>query len=184
MFTFLKTFLLKKGLHNQRIPYTQKIFILLFQVFNSIGIAFGCLVAFSSYNPFHGPILKDTLIVVVVDAITCIICGFCVFSTMGNLALEQGTVDNFLLIKQTICVTLTGKKLYQKSKQSFELTMCMLRRFRSFKKGTLGVCRSTGCKDTNCQSWRYDKKFCPQPKSNHTIVAWVQFLDNGIILQL
>ena len=60
------------------------------QVFNSIGIAFGCLVAFSSYNPFHGPILKDTLIVVLVDAITCVICGFCVFSTMGNLALEQG----------------------------------------------------------------------------------------------
>ena len=67
----------------------------LLQVFNSIGIAFGCLVAFSSYNPFHGPILKDTLIVVVVDAFTCIICGLCVFSTMGNLALEQGTVNNF-----------------------------------------------------------------------------------------
>ena len=32
------------------------------QVFNSIGIAFGCLVAFSSYNPFHGRILRDTLI--------------------------------------------------------------------------------------------------------------------------
>ena len=67
----------------------------LLQVFNSIGIAFGCLVAFSSYNPFHGPILKDTLIVVVVDAFTCIICGLCVFSTMGNLALEQGTVNTF-----------------------------------------------------------------------------------------
>jgi len=67
------------------------------QVFNSIGIAFGCLVAFSSYNPFHGPILKDTLIVVVVDAFTCIICGLCVFSTMGNLALEQGkTVDDVI----------------------------------------------------------------------------------------
>ena len=59
------------------------------QVFNSIGIAFGCLVAFSSYNPFHGRILRDTLLVVVVDAVTCIICGLCVFSTMGNLALEQ-----------------------------------------------------------------------------------------------
>ena len=32
------------------------------QVFNSVGIAFGCLVAFASYNPFHGPILRDTLI--------------------------------------------------------------------------------------------------------------------------
>jgi len=60
------------------------------QVFNSIGIAFGSLIAFSSYNKFHGPILRDTLIVVVVDAITCLLCGFCVFSAMGNLAHEQG----------------------------------------------------------------------------------------------
>lgn len=60
------------------------------QVFNSIGIAFGSLIAFSSYNKFHGPILRDTLIVVVVDALTCILCGFCVFSALGNLAYEQG----------------------------------------------------------------------------------------------
>lgn len=60
------------------------------QVFNSIGIAFGCQVAFSSYNKFHGPIFKDTLIVVLVDALTCILCGFIVFSIMGNLAHEQG----------------------------------------------------------------------------------------------
>ncbi len=67
------------------------------QVFNSIGIAFGCLVAFSSYNAFHGPILRDTLIVVVIDALTCILCGFCVFSTMGNLALEQNkSVDDVI----------------------------------------------------------------------------------------
>jgi len=32
------------------------------QVFNSVGIAFGCLIAFSSYNKFHGPILRDTLV--------------------------------------------------------------------------------------------------------------------------
>ena len=60
------------------------------QVFNSIGIAFGSLIAFSSYNRFHGPILRDTAIIVVIDAVTCILCGICVFSTMGNLAFEQG----------------------------------------------------------------------------------------------
>ncbi len=67
------------------------------QVFNSIGIAFGCLVAFSSYNTFHGPILRDTLIVVIIDALTCILCGLCVFSTMGNLAYEQNkSVDDVI----------------------------------------------------------------------------------------
>jgi hypothetical protein len=36
-------------------------------------------------------------IVVCVDAFTCILCGFCVFSTMGNLALEQGkTVEDIV----------------------------------------------------------------------------------------
>jgi solute carrier family 6 GABA transporter-like protein 6/8/11/12/13 len=42
-------------------------------------------------------IFRDTLIVVTIDAITCIICGICVFSTMGNLALEQNkAVDDVI----------------------------------------------------------------------------------------
>jgi solute carrier family 6 GABA transporter-like protein 6/8/11/12/13 len=59
-------------------------------VFNSIGIAFGSLIVYSSYNRFHGPIMRNTLIVAGVDAITCIICGVVVFATMGNLAYERG----------------------------------------------------------------------------------------------
>ena len=36
-------------------------------------------------------------IVVGVDAFTCLLCGFIVFSTMGNLALEQGkTVEDIV----------------------------------------------------------------------------------------
>jgi len=65
------------------------------QVFNSIGIAFGSLIAFASYQDFNGPILRNSLIVIVIDAITCIICGVCVFATLGSLAYTQGTtVDN------------------------------------------------------------------------------------------
>lgn len=60
------------------------------QVFNSVGIGFGGVIAFSSYNRFHGPILRDSLIVVFVDALTCILCGLCVFSALGNLAHELG----------------------------------------------------------------------------------------------
>ena len=39
----------------------------------------------------------------------------------------------------------------------------MVRRFRSFQRGTVGLFRSIGCKDTSCQSWRCDKKFCLRP---------------------
>lgn len=60
------------------------------QVFNSIGIAFGSLVAFASYNRFHGPILRDALLVAAVDAATCLLCGLAVFATMGSLAAELG----------------------------------------------------------------------------------------------
>ena len=61
------------------------------QVFNSIGIAFGSLIAFASYQDFHGPILRNSLIVIVIDAVTCILCGVCVFATLGSLAHSQHT---------------------------------------------------------------------------------------------
>lgn len=64
------------------------------QNFNSIGIAFGSLMAFSSYNKFDNRLMRDTLIISLTDAITCILAGICVFGTLGNLAYEQDkTVD-------------------------------------------------------------------------------------------
>ena len=59
------------------------------KVFNSIGIAFGSIIAFSSYNQFHGPILRNVLLLTFIDAAICIICGVAVFSTMGNLGWDK-----------------------------------------------------------------------------------------------
>ena len=59
------------------------------QNFNSIGIAFGSIMTFSSYNPFDNRIMRDTLTIALVDAFTCILAGMCVFGTLGNLAYEQ-----------------------------------------------------------------------------------------------
>ena len=59
-------------------------------MFNSVGIAFGSLIAFSSYNKFRGPVLRDTLIVTMVDAVISLMCGCAVFAVLGNLAHEQG----------------------------------------------------------------------------------------------
>ena len=67
-----------------------RIFFFLYQVFNSVGIAFGSLIAFSSYNKFRGPVLRDTLIVTLVDAFISLLCGCAVFAVLGNLAHEQG----------------------------------------------------------------------------------------------
>ena len=54
-----------------------------------MGIAFGSLIAFSSYNKFRGPVLRDTLIVTLVDAFISLLCGCAVFAVLGNLAHQQ-----------------------------------------------------------------------------------------------
>ena len=57
-------------------------------------------------------------------------------------------------------VTLADKNLYKKSFQSSELKICILRRLRSFQRGTMDLCRSKEYKITSYQSWRFEKKIC------------------------
>ena len=67
-------------------------------MFNSIGIAFGSIIAFSSYNQFHGPILRNVLLLTFIDAAICIICGVAVFSTMGNLGWDKFCFSTMTLV--------------------------------------------------------------------------------------
>jgi len=59
------------------------------QNFNSIGIAFGSLIAMASYNPRKNDFLKDTLIVGLINSITSIFSGFAIFSVLGYVAHVQ-----------------------------------------------------------------------------------------------
>ncbi|XP_050085310.1 sodium- and chloride-dependent GABA transporter ine isoform X1 [Anopheles aquasalis] len=61
------------------------------QNFNSIGIAFGSMISFASYNKYNNNILHDTLAVSFVNAITSLLVGIFAFATIGNIALEQST---------------------------------------------------------------------------------------------
>lgn len=38
----------------------------------------------------HSVVSRDVLILALVDAVTCILAGFAIFSILGNLALNQG----------------------------------------------------------------------------------------------
>uniref|UniRef100_A0A8C9SP83 Transporter n=1 Tax=Scleropages formosus TaxID=113540 RepID=A0A8C9SP83_SCLFO len=56
------------------------------QIFNSLGIGFGSLMAMASYNDFHNSILKDTLVVSITNSFTSILAGFVIFSAIGYMS--------------------------------------------------------------------------------------------------
>ncbi|XP_029663418.1 sodium- and chloride-dependent GABA transporter ine-like isoform X1 [Formica exsecta] len=59
------------------------------QVFNSVGIAFGSMICFASYNRFHNTVLVDTIAVSLINALSSLVVGIFSFATIGNIALEQ-----------------------------------------------------------------------------------------------
>ncbi|KAI3373463.1 hypothetical protein L3Q82_022069, partial [Scortum barcoo] len=60
------------------------------QIFNSIGIGFGSLMAMSSYNSFNNNVLKDTLSISIINSLTSILAGFVIFSAFGYMSHLQG----------------------------------------------------------------------------------------------
>ncbi|KAK2175343.1 hypothetical protein NP493_735g00005 [Ridgeia piscesae] len=60
------------------------------QNFNSVGIAFGSMMTFASYNKKDSNIFRSVMAICVVNSATSIIAGFAVFSILGNIALNQG----------------------------------------------------------------------------------------------
>ncbi|TMS14354.1 Sodium-dependent serotonin transporter [Larimichthys crocea] len=60
------------------------------QIFNSIGIGFGSLLAMSSYNSFNNNVLKDTLTISIINSVTSILAGFVIFSAFGYMSHLQG----------------------------------------------------------------------------------------------
>ncbi|RZF34373.1 hypothetical protein LSTR_LSTR008912 [Laodelphax striatellus] len=67
------------------------------QNFNSIGIAFGSVISFASYNRYANQILVDTLTVSFINGVMSLIVGVFAFSTIGNIAMEHHTsVENVI----------------------------------------------------------------------------------------
>ena len=59
------------------------------QNFNSVGIAFGSMIAFASYNKVNNrSIMMDTMVICCLNSATSILAGIIVFATLGNIAKE------------------------------------------------------------------------------------------------
>ena len=54
------------------------------QIFFSLSLGFGALIAFASYNPMHNNIMRDAYIVVIADCLTAVFGGVVIFSILGH----------------------------------------------------------------------------------------------------
>jgi len=60
------------------------------QVFFSLSIGFGIMIAYASFLPKKSDLVKNAVIICIADSVTAFVAGLAVFGCMGYLAREQG----------------------------------------------------------------------------------------------
>ncbi|KAJ9576849.1 hypothetical protein L9F63_006623, partial [Diploptera punctata] len=63
------------------------------QAFFSLGICFGAIIMYSSYNGFQHNVYRDALIVTSLDTFTSLLAGSTIFAILGNVMYETGNDD-------------------------------------------------------------------------------------------
>lgn len=60
------------------------------QMFFTLSLGFGALIAFASYMPYHNQVMRDAYTVVFVNCGTSLFAGIVVFSILGYRQLKTG----------------------------------------------------------------------------------------------
>ena len=60
------------------------------QIFFSLSLAFGIMIAYASYNKKNQDVVEDAFAVGIADSVIAILAGFIVFGTLGFMAQQQG----------------------------------------------------------------------------------------------
>ena len=60
------------------------------QIFFSLSLGFGALIAFASYNPLKNNIMRDAYIVVLTDCFTAVFGGIVIFAILGHRRHQTG----------------------------------------------------------------------------------------------
>lgn len=58
----------------------------------SVGVAYGSLMAFASYNRFHNPFISDAFCLSALNSITSLVTGIVTFAALGHTALVHDQV--------------------------------------------------------------------------------------------
>lgn len=74
------------------------------QMFFTLSLGFGALIAFASYMPIHNQVMRDAYMVVFVNCGTSLFAGIVVFSILGYRELKTGIPADKVCVCQPFCM--------------------------------------------------------------------------------